>query len=127
MSTNINDLKAAIAAKLKANEGKNSPGHLSTGIISNANNIKAPEVNPYLIVSKAVVIDATKPELPKDILAPSNVHDVKAMNEYMAELKIKDPAKYKIEYSKHQHIEYMKGLVKGYSEAERERDKRRSK
>lgn len=125
--SNIENLKKEIAAKLAANQGKNSPNSLDIGMMSNSLNIKAPEHNPYSIVSNAVVIDATKPEMPKDILAPSNVHDVKAMNEYMAELKIKDPAKYKIEYSKQQHIEYMKGLVKGYSEAESERDKRRSK
>lgn len=125
--SNIENLKKEIAAKLAANQGKTSPNSLDIGMMSNSLKVNVPEHNPYLIVSNAVVIDAKKPEMPKDILAPSNVHDVKAMNEYMAELKIKDPAKYKIEYSKQQHIEYMKGLVKGYSEAESERDKRRSK
>ena len=78
-------------------------------------------------MSNAPEIKGTIPELPKDILKPSNVHDEKARNEYMAELKIKSPEKYKVEAAKLNHIEYMKSLVKGYSEAETERDKRRSK
>ena len=126
MSTNLNDLKAAIAAKLKANEGKNSPGHLSTGIISNANNI-AEVKNPYLIVSEPVTINATKPKLPGNVLEPSNSYDVEAKKIYLANLKISDPAKYKQEFAKQQYLDYQKELVKGYEASNIERDKRRSK
>lgn len=127
MSTNINDLKAAIAARLKENDGKTSPNSLDIGMMSNSLNVKAPEKNPYSIVSKDVVIDATKPQLPKDVLAVNNASDEKAQKEWLSNLKFSDPARYKIEFAKLQHIEYMKGLVKNYSLAETERDKRRSK
>lgn len=126
MSTNINDFKAAIAAKLKVNEGKNSPGHLSTGIISNANNI-AEVKNPYSIVSEAVTINATKPKLPENVLEPSNSYDIEAKKIYLANLKITNPEKFKQEFAKQQYLDYQKELVKKYKEAESERDKRRSK
>lgn len=127
MSNNIENLKKEIAAKLAANQGKNSPNSLDIGMMSNSLNVKAPEKNPYSIVSQSPEIKGTIPELPKDILKPSNVHDVKARNEYMAELKIKDPAKYKIEAAKLNHLEYMQSLVKGYEIAESVRNERRSK
>ena len=125
--SNIENLKKEIAAKLAANQGKTSPNSLDIGMMSNSLNIKAPEHNPYLIVSNAPEIKGTIPELPKDILKPSNVHDEKARNEYMAELKIKSPEKYKVEAAKLNHIEYMKSLVKGYEIAESVRNDRRSK
>lgn len=125
--SNIENLKKEIAAKLAANQGKTSPNSLDIGMMSNSLNIKAPEKNPYSIVSKDVVIDATKPQLPKDVLAVNNASDEKAQKEWLSNLKFSDPARYKIEFAKQQHIDYMKSLVSGYSEAEKERDKRRSK
>jgi len=125
--SNIENLKKEIAAKLAANQGKTSPNSLDIGMMSNSLKVPNVEHNPYLIVSNAPEIKGTIPKLPKDILKPSNVHDEKARNEYMAELKIKSPEKYKVEAAKLNHIEYMKSLVKGYTEAETERDKRRSK
>lgn len=125
--SNIENLKKEIAAKLAANHGKTSPNSLDIGMMSNSLNIKAPEKNPYSIVSPSPEIKGTIPELPKDILKPSNVHDEKARNEYMAELKIKSPEKYKVEAAKLNHIQHMQNLVKGYDEAERIRNLRRSK
>jgi hypothetical protein len=125
--SNIENLKKEIAAKLAANQGKNSPNSLDIGMMSNSLNVKAPEKNPYSIVSKDVEIKGTIPELDKNILAPSNVHDERVRAELMARWKIEDPERYKIEAAKLNHIEYMKSLVSGYSEAEKERDKRRSK
>lgn len=125
--SNIENLKKEIAAKLAANQGKNSPNSLDIGMMSNSLKVNVPERNPYLIVSQSPEIKGTIPELPKDILKPSNVHDEKARNEYMAQLKIKDPAKYKVEAAKLNHIQHMQNLVKGYDEAERIRNLRRSK
>lgn len=124
MNNDMENLKASLQNKLKAMQGLPNPNDNTSAMFSNSNKINLPD-NPFSIVSKDVVINASKPELPNDVLAPSNVHDIKARNEYMAQLKLTDPGKYKIEYSKEQWNKKMIELSRGYEASNIERDKRR--
>ena len=122
----INNLKASLQNKLKSMEGLPNPNANTSAMFSNSNKINLPD-NPFSIVSKDVVISGKMPELAKDALAPSNIYDEKAKKEWFAELKLKDPNRFKIEMAKEMHLQKMKELTQGYSDAEKERNKRRSK
>lgn len=121
---NAEEQKNNILKKLQEQVGKANPYEKPT-IISNANSITGNDTSITYNPAKDVEINAKMPELPKDVLAPSSATDEKAYKEWMANLRLTDPTKYKIEYAKQQYLDKMKEMSKLYSQAQKQRDKRR--
>lgn len=123
---NAEDLKASLLSKLNAKVGLPNPADNKLNMVSNLDAAlnKPVEFKPANDI-KDITINATLPELPKDVLAPSSATDEKAFREYMANLKLTDPTKYKIEYAKQQHLAKMKEMSAGYAAAAKERQKRK--